>query len=169
MLISAPPSFPLTQADLANCHGILEERQSEAHGLRQQVGQQLEQEQKTRAELDSLRAELGKLTSSEETLQSKLATRERKIGHLEDRLADALESKSRRSEQVRSEVTGRPRDVWVVSDPPKSGWSAGHETSVCVVSLVRGICRVVSDQFVIVVSAQRGHRERPGRPRTARY
>ena len=70
-------------------------------GLRQQVGQQLEQEQRTRAELESLRAELGKLTSSEETLQSKLATRERKIGQLEDRLADAVESKSRRSEQVR--------------------------------------------------------------------
>lgn len=171
MLISTPPSLPLTQSDLASCHGILEERQSEAQGLRQQVGQQLEQEQKTRAELDSLRAELGKLTSSEETLQSKLATRERKIGHLEDKLADALESKSRRSEQVRSEVTGRPCDVWVVSDPHvhhlKVGGAAGHETSVCVVSLVRGVCRVVSDQFVIVVSAQRGHREHPGRPRTA--
>ena len=63
-----------------------------------------QEEERVRGELASLRAELGKCVSLEEALQSKLSGRERKISHLEERLADSQEGRARHGDQVANSV-----------------------------------------------------------------
>ncbi len=50
--------------------------------------------------MDELRAGLSRLGSAEESLQSKLSGRDRKVAHLEDRLAELQESRSKRMDVV---------------------------------------------------------------------
>ncbi len=44
--------------------------------------------------------ELAKVSTTEESLLSKVANRDRKIGHLEEKLAELVDGKSQRSETV---------------------------------------------------------------------
>ena len=74
--------------------------------LQGQLREREEEEERVKDELASLRAELGKCVSLEETLQSKLSGRERKISHLEEKLADSQEGRARHGDQVWGRVGG---------------------------------------------------------------
>ncbi len=50
--------------------------------------------------MDDLQAKLSQLSSTEESLQSKLLSREKKIAHLEEKLSELQDSRSRRMEVV---------------------------------------------------------------------
>ena len=74
----------------------------------EEVSSQLEKKEKVESDLqkdvDSLKTEVKRLTEVEETLLGRIASRERKISHLEDKMAEVQDSRSKRVDSVSSSI-----------------------------------------------------------------
>ena len=92
--ISAP------QGDLVSCRGLVEAHQLDVEELKDQLEKGMGQEVELQEELVGLRTEITRLGSSEDTLQSKLSGRDRRISHLEEKMADMQEARVRRLDAV---------------------------------------------------------------------
>ena len=68
--------------------------------LKEQLQKGAEQEVELQTETERLKSEVARLGVVEETLQSKLSWRDRKISHLEDKMADMQEARVRRLDAV---------------------------------------------------------------------
>jgi len=88
------------QSDLVSCRGLVEAHRQDVEELKDQLEKGVEQEAELQEELASLRTEVTKLGSSEDTLQSKLSGRDRRIAHLEEKMADMQEARVRRLDAV---------------------------------------------------------------------
>ena len=64
--------------------------------LSNQLQEQIKAENGLRVEFESLQTEVTRLTETEDVLQGKVANRERKISHLEDKMADLQDSRSKK-------------------------------------------------------------------------
>ncbi len=72
---------------------------------RADISNQLREKEQAEADLqdtlESLRTDITRLKDAEEVLQAKLASRDKKIGHLEDKMADLHETRNnKRSDSV---------------------------------------------------------------------
>ena len=72
--------------------------------LEERVGQEVE--------IEELRAEVARLGSAEEALQSRLSGRDRRITHLEDKLADMADARQRRMEVVSLGIQRGYQESW---------------------------------------------------------
>lgn len=88
------------QSDLVSCRGLVEAHRQDVEELKDQLEKGVEQEAELQEELASLRTEVTKLGSAEDTLQSKLSGRDRRIAHLEEKMADMQEARVRRLDAV---------------------------------------------------------------------
>jgi len=88
------------ESDLVSCRGLVEAHRQDVEELKDQLEKGVEQEAELQEELASLRTEVTKLGSAEDTLQSKLSGRDRRIAHLEEKMADMQEARVRRLDAV---------------------------------------------------------------------
>lgn len=88
------------QSDLVSCRGLVEAHRQDVEELKDQLEKGVEQEAELQEELASLKTEVTKLGSAEDTLQSKLSGRDRRIAHLEEKMADMQEARVRRLDAV---------------------------------------------------------------------
>ena len=63
-------------------------------------------------ELDILKEELERLRCSEETMQTRVAGKDKRIAHLEEKLSELKESKQRRAEAVSVYSSALNRFLW---------------------------------------------------------
>lgn len=82
------------------CQESLETHQNDVEDLKEQLQKGAQQEAELQAETERLKSEVARLEVVEETLQSKLIGRDRKISHLEDKMADMQEARVRRLDAV---------------------------------------------------------------------
>ena len=93
------------QTELLSYRGNIEEQQQIVESAQAQIEEKERDELELRVELDVVKAEVERLRCSEETLQTRVAGKDKKIAHLEDKVVDLKESRQRRSEIVSTDRT----------------------------------------------------------------
>ena len=83
-----------------SCKDSLERHQSNLEETNLRLEEHKNIELELTVEVDALKADLAKVGLTEDALQSKLVSKERKIGHLEEKVADLQDSRTRKIEAV---------------------------------------------------------------------
>lgn len=92
--------FNLLQNDLAASKESTEKKEAECQQVSSRLEEQVKAETELQQEIDTLKAELTRLREAEDILQSKVASRDRKLNHLEEKITELQESRSKRSDSV---------------------------------------------------------------------
>lgn len=90
----------MLQNDLAASKESTEKKEAECQQVSSRLEEQVKAETELQQEIDTLKAELTRLREAEDILQSKVASRDRKLNHLEDKITELQESRSKRSDSV---------------------------------------------------------------------
>ena len=93
-------TYTLTQGELTSCKDDLEEHLREVETSKTQFSIREQAELDLRAEIDTLKSELSRLATSEESFQTKLATKERKIEFLEEKIGELQVGRSQKLDAV---------------------------------------------------------------------
>ena len=91
-----------TQSELLSLRGSLEEQQHVAESAQAQIEEKERSELELKVEIDALKEELDRLRSLEETLLSRVAGKDKKITHLEEKIGDLKEVRTKRADVVSS-------------------------------------------------------------------
>lgn len=95
------------QNELLSFRGSLEEQQHIAESAQAEIEDKERSELELKVELDIMKEELERLRCSEDTLQTRVAGKDKKIAHLEEKIIDLKESKQKRADAVSVYIKGQ--------------------------------------------------------------